>query len=276
MSEDGDEPPALAWARSRATVAWLQLRLRDPLVEVDDASSVLPAEGLLDAHVVALVDSARHLSAHFTVDHTSSRYALHVWIYHLLGGPGSGLPAPSTDRRSKATEWFGPRCEAMHNMHGQATSLKWKALAKAKREHSGVSAARDAYRAVIRSPSVDAIRKLQADAAERARAPGGKRQAEPAAGVAPKRVAHASAAQPPPLASRPPEEMEVEDRGAPPLQQQAATPPTPVPPAASIGRQPAADSRRSSGRAWGRRDASTSCVGRWRSRKVGAVKVVCM
>jgi len=127
MSEDGDEPPALAWARSRATVAWLQLRLRDPLVEVDDASSVLPAEGLLDAHVVALVDSARHLSAHFTVDHTSSRYALHVWIYHLLGGPGSGLPAPSTDRRSKATEWFGPRCEAMHNMHGQATSLKWKA-----------------------------------------------------------------------------------------------------------------------------------------------------
>jgi hypothetical protein len=246
MSENGNESPAQAWARSRPVLDWLQERLRAPLAAAVDASGILPPGGLLDVHVVELVALSREMSTLFQVDHACRSYALHVWLWHLMGGQRAGFQAPSTDRRAKESNRIGERCESIFKEHGAALVAKWKALAKAERAGAGVAATREAYRAVVRSTSAAGIGKLLAalPAAAAERAAGGKRRAEPATAVAPKRASHGAVVRPLPLVPRPSDEMEVEDRHVPPLQQQAAALPPPEPPAVSAAQQQPTGSRR--------------------------------
>ena len=85
-------------------------------------------------HVVHLQGLADELSAHFTVSHTHGRYAMHVWLYHLLGGQRAGMLAPTDERRAAATTRIGQKCArhaADHQMAAKALAkARWKAAQK--------------------------------------------------------------------------------------------------------------------------------------------------
>ena len=104
---------AAEWAMRGDVQMLLQKLLDRPYDEVLGVASVLPFGGLLDRHnhLVQLDALASHLEMHFKASHSSSQFAMHVWLYHLLGGRQAGLTAaPTDDRRAAVTREVGILC----------------------------------------------------------------------------------------------------------------------------------------------------------------------
>ena len=101
------------WTSCPETLSFLQGLLDDPLAEVFGVGSVLPSGGLRDGHLAELFALADSLQANFTVEHGNRSYALHVWLYHLLGGARAGLLAPTIDLRANASRRVGKACETV-------------------------------------------------------------------------------------------------------------------------------------------------------------------
>ena len=75
---------AAEWAMRGDVRMLLQKLLDRPYDEVLGVASVLPFGGLCDRHLVQLDALASHLETHFEAPHSSSIFAMHVWLYHLL------------------------------------------------------------------------------------------------------------------------------------------------------------------------------------------------
>ena len=101
---------AAEWAKNDDLRMLLQRLLDRPHDDVLGVANVHPFGGLLDRHVVQLDALASDLEAHFEVDHDSYVYAMHTWLYHLLGGQQAGLTAPTDDRRAPMTKTIGVLC----------------------------------------------------------------------------------------------------------------------------------------------------------------------
>ena len=111
---------AAEWAMRDDVRMLLQKLLDRPYDEVLGVASVLPFGGLLDRHLVQLDALASHLETHFEASHNSSIFAMHVWLYHLLGGRRAGLTAAPTDDR-RAVSVLGV-CYGLKTMGVSASS----------------------------------------------------------------------------------------------------------------------------------------------------------
>ena len=123
------EDLAAEWAMRGDVRMLLQKLLDRPYDEVLGVASVLPFGGLCDRHLVQLDALASHLETHFEASHSSSQFAMHVWLYHLLGGRRAGLTAaPTDDRRADVTREIGTLCTRHAQQYGKhLKSLKRQA-----------------------------------------------------------------------------------------------------------------------------------------------------
>jgi len=88
------------WARSAATLLWLEECLQSPQIS-HDAELILPQGGLTRGHLFELTRMAVDSSVYDAFDGVCSRdagVALHIWLYHLQGGEASQLPLPTASR----------------------------------------------------------------------------------------------------------------------------------------------------------------------------------
>ena len=112
---------AAEWAMRDDVRMLLQKLLDRPYDEVLGVASVLPFGGLLDRHLVQLDALASHLETHFEASHNSSIFAMHVWLYHLLGGRRADLTAAPTDDDRRAVSVLGV-CYGLKTMGVSASS----------------------------------------------------------------------------------------------------------------------------------------------------------
>jgi len=133
MNLDVGSDTAAEWARSGDVLMLLQKLLVRPFDDVLGIRSVLPFGGLLDRHIVQLDALASDLKAHFDVDHNSSVYTMHVWLFHLLGGRHAGLTPPTDDKRAPLTKAVATVC----SRHAQRYNEKCVELRKSARKQAG-------------------------------------------------------------------------------------------------------------------------------------------
>ena len=98
------------WSSNGDVRTVLQQLLERPFDNVLGVASILPSGGLRDWHIVQLEALAADLAACFDVGHNNSSYAMHVWLFHLLGGEHASLKAPTGDRRANLSRAVGLLC----------------------------------------------------------------------------------------------------------------------------------------------------------------------
>lgn len=148
---------AAEWAKSDDLRMLLQKLLDRPHDDVLGVASAHPFGGLLDRHVVQLDALASDLKTHFTVAHNSHQFAMHTWLYHLLGGQQAGLTAPTDDRRAPMTRAIGTLC-SRHAKEYRSS------LATLKKEASRPTATSDAELAYVAHMSSRALLSILVEA----------------------------------------------------------------------------------------------------------------
>ena len=102
--------PAEEWANSGDVRMLLQKVLDRPFDVVLGVANTLPFGGLFDRHIVQLETLASDLAKHFDATHSNSSYAMHVWLFHLLGSRHA-LRSPTADARATFTRSLGMMCQ---------------------------------------------------------------------------------------------------------------------------------------------------------------------
>jgi len=123
---------AAEWANEAEVRLLLQQLLDRPLDDVLGVASIFPFGGLLDRHIVQLDALANDLKSYFVVNSTNYSYAMHVWLFHLLGGRQASLTAPTADTRANFTRAIGKMC----TKHADSHRSKLATLQKEVTRHS--------------------------------------------------------------------------------------------------------------------------------------------
>ena len=112
---------AAEWANEAEVRSLLQQLLDRPFDDVLGVGSIfpfgVPFGGLLDRHIVQLDALASDLKSYFVVSSANYSYAMHVWLFHLLGGRRASLTAPTDNTRANFTRAIGKMCQTHADSH---------------------------------------------------------------------------------------------------------------------------------------------------------------